>query len=132
MKRNMADKILGLGNDIIEIERIRSSLNKHRDHFLNKLFTAKEQAYCSSHQDPALSLAGRFAAKEAIAKALGCGFGKDLSWLDLEILNNDLGMPIVTCSESLDTRFNSPHFLISISHCKEYATAVAIWLKKTP
>lgn len=129
MKRNMkSDKILGLGNDIVSIERIRKSLNQHRERFLSKLFTPSEQAYCLKNRDPVPSFAARFAAKEAIAKALGCGFGKDLSWLDLEILNNPEGKPSVLCSAQLNAKFNSPLLLLSMSHCKEYASAVAIWL----
>jgi holo-[acyl-carrier protein] synthase len=127
MKPTMTkSSILGIGNDIIEIDRIRKNLQTHPERFLDKLFTKNEQTYCLKHQDPAPSLAGRFAAKEAIAKALGCGFGEKLSWLDLEILNDSQGKPILTCSPTLNTRFNNPRLLISLSHCKEYATAVAI------
>lgn len=122
--------ILGLGNDIIEISRIRESMTRHGAHFLNKLFSEKEQEYCRKNQDAVPSFAARFAAKEAIAKALGCGFGEKLAWLDLEIVNDRLGKPEVRCSESLKLRFNDPKIMISMSHCVEYATAVAIWCKK--
>lgn len=127
----MAGKILGLGTDIIEIGRIRESIAKHGNHFLNRLFSVKEQEYCQRHKDYAPSFAARFAAKEAIAKALGCGFGEKLSWLDLEIINNDLGQPSVLCSEEINKRFDSPQFLVSMSHSVEYATAVAIYLSYT-
>lgn len=120
--------ILGLGNDILDIERIRESVNKHGSHFLNKLFSQAEQQYCHKHQDPIPHIAGRFAAKEAIAKAIGTGFGEHLSWLDIEILNDTHGKPIVYLSESLKKKLKRVHFMISISHCKSYASAVAIWL----
>lgn len=117
----------GIGNDIIEIERIRHSLEQHGDHFCERVFTPKERAYCLEHADPAPRFAGRFSAKEAVVKALGCGFGKDASWQDIEILSDPNGKPEVHLSDSLMKRFNNPRILLSISHCKLYATAVAIW-----
>ncbi|MCB1107390.1 MAG: holo-ACP synthase [Chlamydiia bacterium] len=119
----------GLGNDILEIDRIRKTIEKHGTHFYKKIFTEAELEYCLGHQDAAIHLAGRFSAKEAIAKALGVGFGKSISFQDIEILNDELGRPIVEFSDAFNERFNSPHILISISHCKSYANAVAIWLE---
>lgn len=120
--------IQGLGNDIIEIERIREALKEHGQPFLDRLFTKKEQAYCSAQKDPTPRFAGRFAAKEAIVKALGCGFGSEAAWHDIEILANADGKPEVTLSGELQKKFNSPTILVTISHCKDYASAVAIWL----
>lgn len=120
--------VRGIGNDIIEISRIRQALEKHGEHFTHKLFTDPEQNYCYGQNDPAIRFAGRFAAKEAIAKALGTGFGHQLSWLDIEINNNDLGKPQVTLCPSLLQYYNNPRILLSISHCQEYASAVALWL----
>lgn len=117
----------GLGNDIIEINRIKTSIDRHGLHFLNRLFTQREQDYCYRFQDPSPHFAGRFAAKEAIAKALGIGFGSQLSWLDIEILNDDLGKPVVFLSEELQNRFQNPKLLVAISHSSTFATAVAIW-----
>ena len=76
-------------------------------------------------------ISGRFSAKEAIAKALGTGFGHLLSWLDIEILNDKAGKPIVSFSDGAKTQFQSPTILVSISHCKTYATAFAIWIDET-
>lgn len=122
------NSILGIGNDIIEIERIREGIATHGERFLNRLFTLKEQEYCSKHQDSAPRFAGRFAAKEAIAKALGVGFGEQISWLDIEILSNDDGMPTVHLSKAANERFGHPKLLLSISHCRLFATAVALRL----
>lgn len=119
--------ILGIGNDIVEIERIREALAEHGDRFLHRIFTPKEQAYCLHHADTAPSFAGRFSAKESIVKALGCGFGEQAAFLDMEILNNAQGKPEVFFSEKLKKRFNNPQVLISISHCKAYVATVAIW-----
>ncbi len=119
--------MLGVGNDIIEIERLSKSIERHGLHFLNRLFTQKEQDYCYRYQDPAPHFAGRFAAKEAVVKALGTGFGAHVQWHEIEILNDELGKPVVHFSESINRRFNNPKILLSISHCNAYATAVAIW-----
>lgn len=118
----------GIGNDIIEIDRIRKTIKKHGPHFHKKIFTEQELEYCLSHQDPAIPLAGRFSAKEAIAKALGTGFGKDVSWLDISIVNDEKGRPYPLFTNAFNEVFQKPKILISISHTKIYATAVAIWV----
>lgn len=117
----------GLGNDIIEIRRIRTSIERHGLHFLNRLFTQKEQDYCYKFKDPAPHFAGRFSAKEAVAKALGIGFGSELSWCDIEILNDEFGKPIVKLSESIRKKHHNPQIFVAISHSSDYATAVAVW-----
>lgn len=121
--------VRGLGNDIIEIDRVRHGFEAHGKAFLDRLFTSKEQTYCQTHQDPFPRYAGRFAAKEAIVKALGCGFGAEAGWHDIEIIADAKGKPIVYISEDLKKRFDNPNILITISHCKEYAAAVALWLE---
>jgi holo-[acyl-carrier protein] synthase len=119
--------MLGLGNDIIEIERIRKSFKNHGEALLNRLLTPKEKAYCLQFKDPVLRFAGRFAAKEAIVKALGSGFGRRAYWQEIEILNDKEGRPIATFAPSLVERFgDSLKVLVSISHCETFATAVAI------
>jgi holo-[acyl-carrier protein] synthase len=124
----MSGNILGLGNDIIEIERVRKAVDRHGDRFFARIFTMKEQEYCLKHNDSIPRFAGRFAAKEAIAKAFGTGLGEEISWHDIEVLNDPNGKPEVFFSASLKKRFNNPTVLISISHCKSYANAVAIWI----
>ncbi len=122
--------IAGLGNDIIEIKRIKEAYEEHKEAFLNRLYTEKEQEYCMEQENnPFPRLAGRFAAKEAIVKALGCGFGSEVSWKDIEIIPDENGKPEVHLSDELSCRFDHPILLVTISHCKEYATAVAIRLK---
>ena len=117
----------GLGNDIIEIARIAKAIERNGSRFLDELFTQAEQEYCFQYSQPERHFAGRFAAKESIVKALGTGT-RGIHWLDIEILNDSLGKPIVKLSSSVKDRFNSPELLISISHCKTHATAVAVWL----
>ena len=120
-------KLAGLGNDIVAISRIRQSIEKHGDHFLGRLFTQQEIDFCNKYQDSVPHFAGRFAAKEAIAKALGTGFGAKLGWHDIEILSDELGKPIVHLSSGLQATLKSTCIHLSISHCNEYATAVAVW-----
>lgn len=110
-----------------EIERVRQSIERHGQHFLNRLFSAREQDYCYKFKDPVPHFAGRFAAKEAIAKALGTGFGAELSWYDIEIIPDEHGKPNVYLSETAKQRFHNPRILVSISHSASHATAVAIW-----
>lgn len=121
--------MIGLGNDIIEIGRIRKSVDHHGHRLISRLFTIKEQDYCFKHNDPIPRFAGRFAAKEAIVKALGTGFGKHVGWQDIEILNNESGRPFVRFSENVNNHFKNPEMLLSISHCELYAIATAIWIK---
>ncbi len=118
----------GLGTDIIEIARVRTAISRHRHHFLDKLFSKTEQEYCNKYNDPVPHYAGRFAAKEAIAKAIGTGFITGLSWLDIEILNDAYGKPIVKLSEQLQDNIGAGKIMLSISHCKSYATATAVLL----
>jgi holo-[acyl-carrier protein] synthase len=122
--------ILGIGNDIIEVTRIKANVERYGERFLKRVFTEREQAYCLKRKEPSIHLAGRFAAKEAVVKALGTGFSQGISWLDVEVYNDESGKPFIAVSPRLLEQFNAPQFLISISHCQEYATAFAIWEKK--
>ncbi len=121
--------LTGVGIDIIEIDRIRKSILRHGSHFIKKIFTQREQEYCSRYQDPVPRYAGKFAAKEAVVKALGTGFGAEVAWTDIEILHADTGAPYPLLSPSLRERFGAAHLLISITHSREYAAAVAFLTK---
>lgn len=123
-------QIHGLGTDIIQVDRVRGVLARHPEHFPEKHFTSSEQDYCKAHREPAERYAGRFAAKEAVAKALGTGFGEHLAFLDVEIQNDSAGKPYVQLSDSAKAHFGDMQIHLSISHCKEYATATAIAIKR--
>lgn len=122
--------IYGIGNDIVEIERIKKAILK--ENFIRKICTEKEIENLKKRGNREESYAGIFSAKEAIAKAIGLGV-RFYSLTDIEILNDDLGKPFVSVSEKLDKiikeRFGTYNIEISISHSKEYATAVAIIFK---
>lgn len=119
--------ILGIGNDIVEVARIKAVLTRYPQRFLNRVFSSYEQGYCLRRKDPALHLAGRFAAKEAIVKALGTGFSQGLGWLDIEIRNDSKGKPAAFLSPFARELLDDPLLHVSMSHCHQYATAFAIW-----
>lgn len=121
--------ILGIGNDILEIERVREAIDSQGDRFIQKLFSPREQAYCKKFNDPVPHFAARFSAKESIVKALGTGFGSMAAFHEIEIINNDQGKPEVFFAETLKSRFDDPQVLLSISHCKSYVSTVAIRIK---
>lgn len=118
--------IYGVGTDIIEVKRIEESIERYGQRFLDRIFTFDEQSYCLRHRDSARHFAGRFAAKEAIVKALGTGFRDGISWLNIEILNDDQGKPNVQLSLKLKELFELIKIHLSISHGRDYATAFAI------
>ena len=119
--------IVGIGNDIIEIERIEKAISK--ESFKNKVYTQRELENIEKRGDRVETYAGIFSAKEAISKAIGTGV-REFSLTDLEILNDDLGKPYVVVSEKLDkilkTKKEDYQIEISISHSKKYATAMAV------
>ena len=119
--------ILGIGNDIIEIERVEKAILK--EGFKNKVYTQKELENIEKRGNRTETYAGIFSAKEAISKAIGTGV-REFSLTDLEILNDDLGKPYVVVSEKLDKILRNKkedyQIEISISHSKKYATAIAI------
>ena len=119
-------KLVGIGHDIIDIERIQESISKFGDRFFTKLFSQQEIFYCLRKVNPAMHFAGRFAAKEAIAKALGTGFGESFKWHDIEIINDDLGKPVVFTSEDFQQNFPNYQISLSISHTDKIASAFAI------
>lgn len=119
--------IKGIGVDIIEVDRIEGLINRHGSSALDRLFTAAEQAYCQRYKaTAALHYAGRFAAKEAVVKALGTGFRKGISWHDIEILNDEQGKPHALLSPQLRSALGDPTIEVAISHCRSYAMAFAI------
>ena len=125
--------IIGIGTDICDIRRIEHSIEKFGERFLNKTFTEAEQAYCECKARPAMSYAKRFAAKEAVAKALAGNDTGALTWTSVEIQNDPSGRPTVLLTQDAKTRsaLRCPdgHRLnihLSLSDDYPYATAFAI------
>ena len=118
--------LAGIGNDITECARIQKALERHGDSFLDHFLTAREQAESGGRLS---YYAGRWAAKEAVSKALGCGIGEHCAFTDIEILNNSAGKPEAVLSGSAEKTardLNAVRIHISISHERQYAAAVAV------
>lgn len=119
--------IVGIGNDIIEIERVEKAISK--EGFIAKVYTQREIENIVKRGNRTETYAGIFSAKEAISKAIGTGV-REFALTDLEILNDDLGKPYVIVSDKLNKiiqrKKESYQIEIAISHSKKYATAMAI------
>ncbi len=121
--------ILGIGTDIVETLRIAQMIERHGELFLGRVFTPHEIEYCSVRKAATQHYAGRWAAKEAVLKALGTGWSRGINWRDIEVRNELGGRPhIVLDGGALDVsrRLGIQEVLISISHCRNYATAYAL------
>ena len=121
--------IRGLGTDIIEIVRVGEMLEKHGDQFLARVFTDGEVSYCAAKANYLQHYAGRWAAKEAVMKALGTGWAQGVSFADIEVKTLSSGQPTLMLlgqARSKATELGIGEVLITISHCRAYATATAI------
>ncbi|MBX3740024.1 MAG: holo-ACP synthase [Akkermansiaceae bacterium] len=122
-------RIHGIGIDVVEVDRIESAIARHGEPFLSRLFTDAERAYCAAQKRAGLHYAARFAAKEAVSKALGTGIGGEAGWLDLEIVRDPSGAPKLalhgTAAEYATGRGIS-EIQISLTHAKDYAAANAV------
>jgi holo-[acyl-carrier protein] synthase len=111
--------IVGIGIDIVEIERVKKTMER-QPRFVDRILTVRERELFDSVSGRQVEfLAGRFAAKEAYAKATGTGIGGKLSWKDIEVMPDEVGKPVIN-SEPSWTPF------VSISHSKDYAVAQVI------
>lgn len=120
--------VIGIGTDIIECERIDQMIQKHGDTFLKRVYTAAEISYCSDRKAANQHYAGRWAAKEAVLKALGTGWAHGIQWTDVEVVNQMGGKPNIVLAgvaERISREMGIQQMMISISHCKGYATAYA-------
>jgi holo-[acyl-carrier protein] synthase len=117
--------MLSSGIDMIEIARIERAISRHGDRFLHRFFTEQEIQFCQGR--PA-RLAGRFAVKEAVSKALGTGIG-EFNWIDVEVVSDGLGKPELLLHENARDMASSQgliHWSISISHTETYAIGLAV------
>lgn len=125
----LAGMIIGTGIDIIEVRRLERLLERHGERALRRIFTESERAYCLGLSRPAPSLAARFAAKEALYKALGTGIGAGGAWVEAEVVRCEDGRPTMrlhgTAAESA-ARLRVRRIHLSLSHTDELATASVI------
>ena len=121
--------IVGSGIDLVEIYRIRQSVDRFGARFLNKVYTGAEQEYCLRKRNSAESLAARFAAKEAGAKALGTGMSHGVTWLEIEVVRQPGGRPTLRFhgrAAEMARRLNAQHAVLSITHTREMAMASVV------
>ena len=121
--------IFGTGIDIIEIDRIKNSIQKYSDRFKKKIFTQKEIDYCHSQADPVKHFAARFTVKEAVLKCFGTGMTGGILWKDIEVDKLNSGQPFLNLhgnGKKLFNQLNLKHIHVSITHDKTYAAAHAI------
>jgi holo-[acyl-carrier protein] synthase len=124
--------VLGVGIDIIEIERIIKSVERYGDRFLDKVYTTNELEYCLSKFNKYQHLAARFSAKEAVYKAVASSWEKRISWQDIEVYNDPYGKPEIKPLGNLkDFLSTDKQLKISMSHSDNYVTCVAIIYKSS-
>ena len=122
-------EIVGIGTDIVECLRIGRMIEHHGEMFLTRVYTSREIRYCQTRRHCTEHFAGRWAAKEAVLKCLGTGWRRGLCWTDVEVRNDPGGKPSVHLCGAAKERAQQlrlSDILLSISHCRAYATAYAV------
>jgi holo-[acyl-carrier protein] synthase len=120
--------LVGLGADVIEVDRIRGIIERQGERFLARVFTDEERAYCSRMAHPHKHYAARFAAKEAVSKAFTTGIGAELGWRTASVYHGDRHQPLVRLDEkggALLASVGATHVLLTLSHTETVAMAVA-------
>lgn len=121
--------ILGTGIDIVECLRIAQMIERHGELFISRVYTEHEIEYCSARKAATQHYAGRWAAKEAVLKALGTGWRRGISWRDIEIRNDHKGAPTVKLRGGARDVMEKAHIArlhVSISHCRNFAVAYVV------
>jgi holo-[acyl-carrier protein] synthase len=124
----IAGRVIGIGCDLCDVERVRGVWERQGERFLEFTFTAGESAYCLGMRDPAPFLAARFAAKEAVAKAFGTGIGAELGWKSIEVVHGERGEPLVRFDaqgQALLAARGASGVILTLSHTDTMAMAVA-------
>lgn len=120
---------MGLGTDLAEVNRIRESISRFGDRFLNRVYTNGERSYALRKANVAERFAARFAAKEAGMKAIGTGWNRGVTWKDFEVVNEPSGRPKLVLhgvARLIATNLKVERISISLTHTKETAFAVVI------
>ena len=122
-------QIIGIGTDIIECLRIAQMIDRHGELFIRRVYTDHEIEYCAQRKAATQHYAGRWAAKEAVLKALGTGWAQGIRWRDIEVQHQPGGKPIIRLGGSardICATLGVEEIHISISHCRSHATAYAL------
>ena len=126
--------ILAHGIDLVDFPRIEEMIQQHGERFINRIFTADEQAYAEKNRNRVEKYAGRFAAKESILKLIGTGWRGKIAWTDIEVLNNSSGQPQVTLDgevKKIADKLGIGHISLSITHTANFAIASAVALAQS-
>jgi holo-[acyl-carrier protein] synthase len=127
--------ILGIGTNITECLRIARMIERHGELFIDRVYTAEEIRYCRNRKQTTQHFTGHWAAKEAILRALGTRWQPGITWCDIEV-RNEPGGRLVVCIrggvKDLVEQLGVSDILVTISHCRTYATATALVLGKPP
>lgn len=126
-------RIIAHGIDLVDFGRIEKMLEKHPQRFLDRVFTATEQADADKTKNRIEKLSGRFAAKEAVMKLIGTGWRDGIAWTDIAVINNPLGQPIVTITgkvKELADEKGIEQITLSITHTSNFAIASAVALSQ--
>ena len=121
--------ILGIGTDLAEVDRIRESIARFGDRFLNRIYTEGERAYTATKANSAERFAARFAAKEAGMKAIGTGWRHGVTWKDFEVVNEPSGRPTLRLSgvaSQIAEKLGAKRISLSLTHTSQMAFAVVI------
>ena len=121
--------ILGIGIDIVQVKRIQKAFERNGERFKNRVFTEIEQDYCSGNSLPFESYAARFAVKEAVFKAFGCGWNECGGLTSIEVINNDRKRPYIVLhgkAEEFAVTLNVKNIFVSISHDGDISVAVVV------
>lgn len=124
--------IVGVGVDLVKISRIRAAAERWGNRFLARVFTDRERAYARRRREPAPHLAGRFAAKEAVFKALGVGWRRGVRWREVEVVNNPQGKPELVLTgqtKRLSETLGVTAMHVSLSHDSDYAIAEVLLVR---
>lgn len=124
--------IYGIGIDVVEVDRIEAAIEKQGQAFLDRLFTEREKEYCAKQKRPGMHYAARFAAKEAVSKALGTGIGGSASWLEIEVLRSESGAPTIFFhgkAADFIAAEGVGSVQVSLSHARDYAAANAVAIR---
>jgi len=124
--------VKGIGVDIIEIGRIRKSIVESGDLFLEKVFTPREIAYCQARANIYQHYAARFAAKEAVSKALSTGWAGEFRWKDVEVMNDPSGQPRIAFSGKLGETLTGVSVFVSLSHSESHVVAMVVIEERVP
>jgi holo-[acyl-carrier protein] synthase len=119
-------KVQGIGIDVVDVKRMKKVLEKQGKPFLDKVFTDMEVTYCKTRKKPYIHFAARFAAKEAVAKAMRTGWSGAFHWRDIEVVNDQSGAPHILLSREVKKALEKCTVHLSLSHTDNTVVALVV------